>query len=517
MTTTRAQPARASRTNSTDGSDTTLANAGKAITSVDDAAGAVIRIETDGTIRDPEIGQTSNAGAGSGFIIDPSGIAVTNNHVVTGAATIKVFVNGSAQPKAARVLGVSECSDLAVIDIEGDGYPFLKWFNGDIKPGIDVFAAGYPLDDPEFTLTKGIVSKAKAEDISPSSNIDHVIEQDANIQPGNSGGPLITQDAQVVGVNYAGFDFAGKGTEQFFAIASDTAQPIVAQLQQGENVDSLGINGTAVSDEESGTFGIWVNGVDAGSPASNLGLEPGDIITKMAGKDVGTDGTMKDYCDVLRTKGEDAAIGVEVLRFDTSEVLRGEFNGKELVQAFSFADELGSGDTGAGSTYDSFSIVTDDSNAIQVEVPDEWSDVRGGAQTIAGVQAPSIQASPDVDQFLNSFDVPGMEFVLSDQFTPGRLRDHPRRCRPVRLLYERRATGLLRPALHGPVRGLEGLPGHERAVHRPGRVRSPTRTRSRSSTVQAIDDRDFDALDHILNTFSTTDTVLEPSPDTTGG
>ena len=94
--------------NSTDSADTTLANAGKAITSVDDATGAVIRIETDGTIRDPEIGQTSeNAGAGSGFIIDPSGIAVTNNHVVTGATTIKVFVNGSAQPKAARVLGVS--------------------------------------------------------------------------------------------------------------------------------------------------------------------------------------------------------------------------------------------------------------------------------------------------------------------------------------------------------------------------------------------------------------------------
>ncbi len=154
-----------------------------------------------------------------------------------------------------------------------------------------------------------------------------------------------------------------------------------------------------------------------GSPASNLGLAPGDIITKMAGKDVGTDGTMKDYCDVLRTKGEDAAIGVEVLRFDTSEVLRGEFNGKELTQAFSFADELGSGATGAGSTYDSFSIVTDDSNTIQVEVPDEWTDVRGGTQTIAGVQAPSIQASPDVNQFLNSFDVPGMEFVLSDQFT----------------------------------------------------------------------------------------------------
>ncbi len=411
------------------------------------------------------------------------------------------------------MLGVSECSDLAVIDIEGDGYPFLNWFSGDIKPGIDVFAAGYPLDDPEFTLTKGIVSKAKAEDISPSSNIDHVIEHDANIQPGNSGGPLITQDAQVVGVNYAGFDFAGKGTEQFFAIASDTAQPIVTQLQQGENVDSLGINGTAVTDDASGTFGVWVNGVDAGSPASNLGLEPGDIITKMAGKDIGADGTMKDYCDILRTKGQDAAIGVEVLRFDTSEVLRGEFNGKSLEQAFSFADELG---TSSGDTYDSFSLVTDDSNAIQVEVPDEWSDVRGGSQEIAGVQAPSIQASPDVDQFLNTFDVPGMEFVLSDQFTPDDFESVLDAVGPSEFCTSGGRQDYSDPIFTGRFEVWENCQGTD-AQYIVVVASEADSNQVAIVTVQAIDDRDFDALDHILNTFSTTDTVLEPSPDTTGG
>jgi len=67
-------------------------------------------------------------GSGSGFIIDPGGIAVTNNHVVTGAARIKVYFSGSEKAYNARILGVSECSDLAVIDIEGDGYPYLDWY-----------------------------------------------------------------------------------------------------------------------------------------------------------------------------------------------------------------------------------------------------------------------------------------------------------------------------------------------------------------------------------------------------
>jgi serine protease Do len=402
------------------------------------------------------------------------------------------------------VLGVSECSDLAVIDLEGDGYPFLGWFNDEIRPGIDVFAAGFPLDHPEFTLTKGIVSKANADDISPSSNIDHVIEHDANIQPGNSGGPLITADGLVVGVNYAGFDFAGTGTEQFFAIASDTAQPIVSRLQQGENVDSLGINGTAVNDEESGTFGLWVNGVDAGSPASNLGLEPGDVITRMAGVDVGLDGTMKDYCDILRTRGEDAAIGVEVLRFDTSEVLRGEFNGQELELAFSFADELG--DT--GDTYESFSIVTDDSDTIQVEIPDEWSDIRGEAQEIAGVLAPSIQASPDVDAFINTFDVPGMEFVLSDQFTPADFESIMDAIGPSDLCTSAGREDYEDPLFTGRFEVWEACQGTD-ASYIVVVAAEENSTDVAIVTVQAIDDRDFDALDRILATFSTTETILE--------
>ena len=106
-------------------------SAGSGIRSLEDAQSAVIQIEAQGSFTDPAVGMVYNAaGRGSGFIIDPSGIAVTNNHVVTGAALIQVWIGGEDEPHNARILGVSECSDLAVIDIEGDGFPYLEWYEG---------------------------------------------------------------------------------------------------------------------------------------------------------------------------------------------------------------------------------------------------------------------------------------------------------------------------------------------------------------------------------------------------
>ena len=178
-----------------------------AISSLDDLQKAVIQIEAQGTFIDPEEGvQYDAAGSGTGFIIDEDGHAVTNNHVVTGAALLKVWIGGESTPRNAKILGVSECSDMAVIDIEGSGYPYLEWYGSAVRPGLDVYAAGYPLGDPEFTLTRGIVSKARADGETDWASIDSVIEHDATINPGNSGGPLVTADGKVVGINYAGSD-----------------------------------------------------------------------------------------------------------------------------------------------------------------------------------------------------------------------------------------------------------------------------------------------------------------------
>ena len=151
--------------------------------------------------------------------------------------------------------------------------PHLDWYDGDIEAGLDVYAAGYPLGDPEFTLTRGIIAKAKAGgDLTGTSSIDHTVEHDANIQPGNSGGPLVDTEGKVVAINYAG-GAPVTTTEQFYGIASDLAQPVVEQLQDGD-FESLGINGWAVYDDDAGISGIWVAGVGAGSPAAEAGISP---------------------------------------------------------------------------------------------------------------------------------------------------------------------------------------------------------------------------------------------------
>jgi serine protease Do len=385
------------------------------VTSYKDVQPAVVQIVAKGTFRDPEVGYADGSGLGSGFLISDDGLVVTNNHVVAGAATLEVYVGGDLDRSYnARVLGTSECNDLALVQLSGAAdMPHLDWYGGTITPGLDVYAAGYPLGDPQFTLTRGIVAKARAGgDLTGTSSIDHTIEHDANIQPGNSGGPLVDSDGEVVGINYAG-GAQVTTTEQFYAIASDLAQPVVDQLRNGD-VESLGINGWAVHDDDAGIAGIWVAGVAAGSPAAKVGLQPGDIVTSMNGLPVGTDGTFKDYCDVIRTAGEGQPIAVDVLRYDTSEVLKGEINGDQPLEAtFSFADEVSDevgDDAGATPAY-TYESVTDDTGQIHVDVPTAWTQRTTAPIDKDGVSVPYIAASTDLDGFINGFTAPGVLFA----------------------------------------------------------------------------------------------------------
>jgi serine protease Do len=386
---------------------------GDVVSSIDEAQSATVQIVAQGSLRDPEVGLSTSAGSGSGFIISSDGLAVTNNHVVTGAATLEVFIGGdTTKGYNATVVGVSECNDLAVIDIDAPGdLPRFDWYDGEVKAGLDVYAAGFPLGDPEFTLTKGIVAKAKAGgDLTGTSSIDHTIEHDANIQPGNSGGPLLTTDGKVAGVNYAGGATATT-TAQFYAIASNLAEGVIEKLKLGDH-ESLGVNGWAVYDEAAGIAGIWAAGVAAGSPAAKAGVLPGDIITSMNGLPVGTDGTFKDYCDVLRTAAS-KPIATEVLRWDTEEVLRGEVNGEQgLVHAFSFAQEIEDEVATDGESYSEYATITDDTGTLTVEVPAEWSSTDTAPQDDGqGTTVPFIAAAPDLDDFLGTWNTPGLQFA----------------------------------------------------------------------------------------------------------
>ena len=391
-----------------------------AVQALESVKSAVIQIEAQGSFVDPEVGlQLNAAGSGTGFIIDESGIAVTNNHVVTGAAFLRVFVGGDTQTTYnAQVLGVSECSDLAVIDIEGGGFPYLEWYQGNMNVGLDVYAAGFPLGDPEFTLTRGIISKEQADGETSWASVDSVIEHDATINPGNSGGPLVTTDGQVLAVNYAG----ASSVNQYFAIARTEALELIEQLQQGEDVTSIGVNGTAVNDG-AGLSGIWVSSVKSGSPADAAGIEPGDIITSLEGFVLATDGTMADYCDILRSHAPTDVLDIEVLRFQTEEVLAGQLNGDVLETRYSFAAALeeeveAQGIDEGAAVYESYTTITDDTGTLSVEVPTAWSQTDGSLWLLDGETiGVSVVAAANVDNFLNSWTESGVRFRASSTDT----------------------------------------------------------------------------------------------------
>lgn len=405
------------------------------VISLADVKTAIIQIEAQGTFVDPEFGEYSGAGLGSGFIIDPSGLAITNNHVVTGAALLNVWVGGdTTKTYNAQILAVSECSDLALIDIEGDGFPYLEWYPDTITVGLEVYAAGFPLGDPEFTLTKGIVSKERANGESTWSSVNHVIEHDATINPGNSGGPLVTEEGQIVGVNYASYAEAG----QFFAIGHDTTQSIIDQFKAGDDVDSLGINGMAVISNDGTLSGIWVSSVKSGSAADNAGVEPGDLLTTLEGLALATDGSMATYCDIIRTQGDENTLSMDVLRFGTNETLEGQFNGRALsvtgtIGTASTGQNTGTGSSSSGGNgvpsagltspniievYDDDTMaITDDTESLFVVVPTSWNEIDGSPWEAYWddlyFEAVDVTAAPDLDAYNSSYGASGMSFSAS--------------------------------------------------------------------------------------------------------
>ncbi|MCS5734700.1 S1C family serine protease [Herbiconiux daphne] len=375
----------------------------------DGVQSATVQIESVGTFVSPEEGGYEAAGRGSGFVISPDGLVVTNNHVVAGAGTLKVWLGGDTSTTLnAKVLGSSECMDLAVIQLQQGDYPYFDWREGEIETATDVYAAGYPLGDPTFTETRGIVSKASTAGETPWASIDSVIEHDARIRPGNSGGPLVDTSGHVVGVNYAGNDLYDTN----LAIHRDQVLAVLDDLQQGVDHDSIGVNAEAITDDEGNGLGVWASSVVAGSAADQAGIQPGDLITRMAGVTLATDGTMADYCDVLRTQGSDAAIDVEVFRPSEGVYYDGQVNGTPLAAVQQIAQ--------GGSTADGdYTTITDDNGIIQVEVPSTWSDVDGAPFTDeTGAAWAGIIASPDVASFTSSWDTPGVSIAASHDAVP---------------------------------------------------------------------------------------------------
>ncbi len=297
-----------------------------AVTDLADVRGATVRIEVEGLLADPEYGATEAAFQGSGFFIDPSGIIVTNNHVVTGSSLRRVYIGGdNTHEYPAIILGASECSDLAVLQIQPPGdFPYLAWREGAVGPGAEqYFAIGYP--DNVYRQDPGTVNTDPAAQATQWSDSISVVEISNNIIPGNSGGPLVNAQGEVIGVDYAGI----AATNQSFAIAGPEAKRIVDQLRQGTNVEYIGINGLAFADSSSGVSGIYVYGVEPGSKADNAQVKAGDVILTLGGLTLARDGTMADYCSILRSHRETDQVDVEVYSPADGNCYAGQLNNPE--------------------------------------------------------------------------------------------------------------------------------------------------------------------------------------------
>ena len=248
---------------------------------------------------------------GSGFIIDPSGIVVTNNHVIADADEINVIMNDGTKIKA-DIVGIDKKTDLAVLKFKPPRpLTAVKFGDSDkLRLGDWVIAIGNPFS-LGGTVTAGIVS-AKNRDIS-SGPYDSYIQTDAAINRGNSGGPLFNLDGEVIGVNTLIISPSGGSIGIGFAVPSKTVASVVSQLQQYGELRRgwLGVRIQSVTDEIAESLnvkparGALVAGVDDKGPAKPAGIEPGDVIITFDGKDI------KEPKDLSRVVA-DTAVGKEV-------------------------------------------------------------------------------------------------------------------------------------------------------------------------------------------------------------
>jgi serine protease Do len=242
-------------------------------------------------------------GAGTGMIITPDGLILTNQHVVSDTTASYTVVMSDGKTYPATVVARDAVNDLAFVRISANGLPTVQLGDSDaVQVGERVVAIGNALGQFQNTVTDGVISGLSrgvtaGDDSglsSSSEQLQNLFQTDAAINPGNSGGPLLNLDSQVIGINTA---VAGQGSQNIgFAIPINEAKPEITSVEKtGQIVRSyLGVRYVALDGQTASannlpvSSGAWIQasdaqdpGVIAGSPAANAGLQEGDIITKV--------------------------------------------------------------------------------------------------------------------------------------------------------------------------------------------------------------------------------------------
>ncbi|MBA2276592.1 MAG: trypsin-like peptidase domain-containing protein [Chloroflexia bacterium] len=273
------------------------------------------------------------AGIGTGFIVDEQGYVVTNWHVVEGGDTFAVvFSDGSA--REGRLVGVDPRNDLAVVKFDGDVPGVVAFGDSDqLQPGQSVLAIGSPLGAFTNTVTEGIVSAlGRNGDFAsqgPCLSYTNLIQHDAAINPGNSGGPLFNLRGEVIGVNTLGIPTTSQGVPVqgiFFAVPSSIVGEITAQIIESGEVTYpyIGVSFVPINSQIAAAegfpvnSGVFVQGVEEDSPASEAGIEEGDIIVALNGVEI----TAQDsVAEILLDLDPGTAVEVVLVRDEDEERL----------------------------------------------------------------------------------------------------------------------------------------------------------------------------------------------------
>ncbi len=262
---------------------------------------------------------------GSGVIIDLQGYVVTNNHVVEGNESLSVIM-ASGDKKDAELMGTDVFSDLAVLHIEGDNFPAAELGDSSqLQPGERVIAIGSALGDFRNTVTAGVISGLERSiAMDESFAIEGLIQTDTAINHGNSGGPLVNLQGQVIGINtiiIRGDSYSGDVAEGLgFAIPSNTVRLVIEQLIAKGRVSRpfLGISHQEVTPRLAAYYNLAVNHgvlvlqVVPATPASQVGLEVGDVIVAIGGDPIDPD---NPFLNVLMRHQVGETVTLSVNRF----------------------------------------------------------------------------------------------------------------------------------------------------------------------------------------------------------
>lgn len=257
--------------------------------------------------------QKQDVSAGTGFIVSSDGYIVTNNHVVSGEGVEYTVFLSSGEKYSAQILANDTYTDLAVLKIDAKDLPILELGDSaNLKPGQTVIAIGYALGEFKNTVSRGVISglgrSIEAGDGLSTEQLENIIQTDAAINSGNSGGPLLNIDGQIIGINVA---MAGNSENIGFAIAINDAKSVIDTVKSGGQIVHayLGVRYVPITAEIkdnnqlSVDYGVLVTrgqtvselAVLPGSPADKAGIEENDIILEIDGQRIDVEHELSSY------------------------------------------------------------------------------------------------------------------------------------------------------------------------------------------------------------------------------